>query len=117
MKTLVLLLMLVCFAPNLFAADEMAPSMDGTKSTPKPKTDLIADSANMLAEAVIKASGGDHWQNVKTLDFTFNVAGQDGKTVASVKHHWDIPMDTDTVTANGKTMTMNLNDSNTEGEA
>ena len=80
---------------------------------------LAADekSAEQLADAVVKASGGENWQKVKTLDFTFNVAGQDGKQVAMVKHHWDVAAGTDTVTTNGKTMVMNLNDTNTEGDA
>src|SRR5438874_12227826 len=104
MKTLVLLLAPVCFSPILFAQVETPPTgMEGAKPPLGARSDLMADSAKVLADAVVKASGGDNWQKVKTLDFTFNVAGQDGKTVASVKHHWDLAASTDTVTANGKT--------------
>ncbi len=74
--------------------------------------------AKQLADAVIKASGGDAWGNVKTLTFTFQVE-QTGKSepLLSAKHVWDVPGNKDTVTWNGKTVTIDLGAPNTEGEA
>ncbi len=47
------------------------------------------DAAMKLADAVVKASGGDQWHKVKRLQFTFNVE-QDGKVVLSATHDWDV---------------------------
>ena len=54
------------------------------------------DAAVKLADAVVKASGGDQWQKVKRLQFTFNVE-QDGKVVLSAIHDWDVRGGTDRV--------------------
>ena len=75
--------------------------MDTTKTAREPKADLVADSAGVLADAVVKASGGDNWTRVKTLDFTFNVE-QNGKLLMSAKHHWDVAAGRDTVEWGGK---------------
>jgi len=47
------------------------------------------DAAMKLADAVVKASGGDQWHKVKRLQFTFNVE-QDGKVAMSAAHDWDV---------------------------
>jgi hypothetical protein len=63
--------------------------------------------AQTLADAVVKASGGDNWTRVKAIRFTFNVlAGTN--LLMSAKHHWDLRAWTDTVTWKGKTITVNL---------
>jgi len=66
-------------------------------------------SAEQLAEKTWRASGGENWSNVKTIDFTFTVV-KDGKMVASVEHHWDVPAQTDRVKWKGKDVTVNLAD-------
>ena len=68
------------------------------------------DSGNDRAtcEAVWKASGGENWPQVKTIDFTF-VVEKDGKTV-SAEHHWDVAAQTDQVKWKGKDVTVNLAD-------
>jgi hypothetical protein len=100
MKTLVLLIASFCFSSDLFAQDQPAAA-DATKPPGESKTALIADSATVLADAVIKASGGEKWPRVKTLDFTFNVQ-QGGKTLMSAKHHWDVAAGRDSVEWSGK---------------
>jgi hypothetical protein len=74
-----------------------------------PLVPLQADDAKAtaLADAVVKASGGDNWSRVKSIHFTFNVA-QGDKTLTSVAHHWDVWAGTDTVTWGGKTVTVNV---------
>lgn len=64
--------------------------------------------AQVLASAVIEASGGENWSGVKVVEFTFNVDA-DGKQVMSAKHHWDVGSGMDTITWNGKTATVNVN--------
>jgi hypothetical protein len=66
-------------------------------------------SAADLADAVMKASGIEHWPHVKTIKFTFNVAKADAdRPDASFSHVWDMKKMTDTVTVNGKTMTADI---------
>jgi hypothetical protein len=68
-----------------------------------------ADStAEAIADAVIKASGGDNWSKVNKIHFTFNVE-QDGKQLMSATHEWDVAKGTDTVTWEGKTATVKFN--------
>lgn len=76
----------------------------------------LADEATALADAVVAAAGGDHWPQVKTLDFTFNVA-QGDKVLLSAAHHWDVWKNTDAVTWKGKSATVNLNEKNDAGDA
>lgn len=64
-------------------------------------------SARQLADAVWKAAGAANWPEVKTIDFTFAVE-KEGKTVASVEHHWDVAAWTDRVKWKGKDVTVNL---------
>lgn len=107
MKTFVLLPL--CFAPVLFAQDQPV-AMDGSKPAPETKPALLVNSANVLADAVIKASGGDVWSRVKTLEFTFNVE-QNGKTLMSAKHHWDVAAGRNTVEWNGKKVDVDVSGS------
>ena len=68
---------------------------------------LAALAPGELADAVFKASGGENWSNVRSIEFTFNVS--EGTTVlASVKHVWDVRAGTDTVTWKGKTVKVNV---------
>jgi hypothetical protein len=60
-----------------------------------------------LAEDVWKASGGEQWPDVKTIDFTFAVE-KNGKTVMQAAHHWDMATETDRVKWKGKDVTVNL---------
>ena len=64
-------------------------------------------AAEQLAEKTWRASGGENWSNVKTIDFTFTVE-KEGKRVASVEHHWDVAAQTDRVKWKGKDVTVNL---------
>jgi hypothetical protein len=64
-------------------------------------------SGASLADAVWKASGGENWSDVKTIDFTFAVE-KEGKTVVSAEHHWDMAAQTDRVKWKGKDVTVNL---------
>ena len=61
--------------------------------------------AKELAKAVVAASGGDKWSQVECIDFTFNV-DQGPKTLMSAKHHWNVQANTDDVSWNGKTVTV-----------
>ncbi|MEP6936668.1 MAG: hypothetical protein ABI871_01230 [Chthoniobacterales bacterium] len=64
-------------------------------------------TSDSLALQVWKASGGENWQKVKQLRFTF-VVEQDGKTVASAQHDWDVAAGTDHVKWKDKDVTVNL---------
>lgn len=57
--------------------------------------------AQELAKDVWKASGGENWPKVKTLDFTF-IVEQEGKQLAAAEHHWDMATKTDHVKWKGK---------------
>jgi len=70
-----------------------------------------AMSADELAAAVMKASGGDVWPKVTHVKFSF-VAGNGARA-----HDWDVTKHTDTVTDNGKSMTTNTNGKNTDPDA
>jgi hypothetical protein len=52
--------------------------------------------AEQLATGVWKASGGDQWENVKDIRFSF-VVEQDGKELFKAEHLWDVPGNTDDV--------------------
>jgi hypothetical protein len=89
-KLFVLLFVAVCtFRSGLVLADE-----NSTK-------------AGQLAQAAWKASGGENWPNVKTIDFTFAVE-KGGKTAFSAEHHWDVAAQTDHVKWKDKDVTVNL---------
>jgi hypothetical protein len=66
-----------------------------------------APPADMLAERVMRASGSEVWPRVTRIRFTFNVE-RDGKTVASVKHDWDVRAGTDTVTTGNKSVAVDV---------
>ena len=68
---------------------------------------LAADNAAPVADAVWKASGGENWPDVKTIDFTFAVE-KGGKNLVSAEHHWNVAAQTDHVKWKGKDVTVNL---------
>jgi uncharacterized protein DUF6503 len=61
-----------------------------------------AMSADDLANAVFKASGGDNCMKVKTIHFTF------ATPKSSRQHVWNVKDSTDTITVNGKSTTIKL---------
>lgn len=82
----------------------------------RPGLVAAADDAAQLADAVWKASGGENWPKVKSIDFTF-VVEKEGKTLASAEHYWDVAAQTDRVKWKGKEVTVNLADPAAEEEA
>ena len=63
-----------------------------------------------LAVEVFEAHGGDAWPGgVAEVRFTFRVADGGGEKLAA-QHVWDVAAMTDTVTWNGRTVTVDLND-------
>jgi hypothetical protein len=77
---------------------------------------VFAADGKPLAQEVWRASGGENWGNVQTIDFTFAVV-KNGKTVASAAHHWNVPAQTDEVKWKGKDVTVNLADPGTGDDA
>ncbi|MEO8440137.1 MAG: DUF6503 family protein [Spartobacteria bacterium] len=65
------------------------------------------ESAAQLADAVWKASGGEAWPKVKTIDFTFAVE-KGGKELVAAEHHWDVAAQIDHVKWQGKDVKVNL---------
>ena len=55
-----------------------------------------ADKAEQMANDLWKASGGENWAKVKELHFTF-VVEQEGKTLFSAQHVWNVSAGTDEV--------------------
>lgn len=75
-------------------------------------------AAVALADAVVRASGGDAWPAVKTVRWTFQVEDPaKPEPLLVAKHVWDVAANRDTVTWKGKTVTVDLSAPNTEGEA
>lgn len=76
------------------------------------------DDGARLAQEVFKASGGENWSAVQTVRFTFQVE-QPGKPepLLTAKHVWEVAANRDTVTWNGKTVTVDLGAPNAEGDA
>lgn len=66
-------------------------------------------SATALAEKVWKASGGENWPQVQSIDFTFAVE-KGGQTVLSAEHHWDVVAQTDEMKWKGQDVKVNLAD-------
>ena len=79
-----------------------------TQRMKQPAATQPTDPATNLANSIIHASGGNNWPKVDRVQFTFNVE-QDGKTVVSRKHDWDVVKGTDTVTVGDKTTSVNVN--------
>ena len=79
-------------------------------------TAMAQQDAQELAEQVMKVSGADVWPKVKRIQFTFNVESG-GKMAISAKHDWNLRDGTDTVTWNGKTVTVDLSQANGDGDA
>jgi hypothetical protein len=78
------------------------------------------DRAQELAREVWRASGGENWQNVQQIRFTFVVADQE-KELARVQHEWDLVAGTDRVRwrdkeGNEKTATVNLANPPADGD-
>jgi plastocyanin len=74
-----------------------------------------------LATELWKASGGENWDKVKQIDFTFAVE-QDGKRTFAAQHAWNVAAGTDTVKWTDKqgkdhNVTVNLAAAPQEGEA
>lgn len=80
-------------------APSLPPAVWDAKSTP-------------VVEALMKASGGEHWAEVKRVEFTFfvdqKIEGKKDVSEMIAKHNWDLAAGTDTVTWNGKTVTVKL---------
>jgi hypothetical protein len=76
------------------------------------QTDAVAQR---LAGEVMKASGSENWPSVRRIVFTFNVE-QDGKTLLSAKHDWDVAKCSDTVQWKDKKVTIDLKDPPTSGD-
>jgi hypothetical protein len=55
-----------------------------------------ADKGQQLATDIWKASGGENWAKVKEVHFTF-VVEQEGKTLFSAQHVWNVLAGTDEV--------------------
>ncbi len=91
--------LMICFTALALAA---APSTRPTKSSSDNAT-----QAQRIADAVVHASGIDALAKITHLRFTFNVS-RDDKLVVSASHDWDMPNHTDTVTWNGKTVTVDI---------
>jgi hypothetical protein len=68
---------------------------------------IADDSAQQLATDVWRASGGENWDKVKEIRFTFNVE-QEGKSLATAQHDWDVAAGTDHVKWKDKDVTVNL---------
>jgi hypothetical protein len=58
--------------------------------------DPSADKGEQMANDLWKASGGENWAKVKEVHFTF-VVEQEGKTLFSAQHVWNVPAGTDEV--------------------
>jgi len=63
--------------------------------------------AQQLAREVWKASGGENWNKISRLQFTF-IVEQDGKQLAAAEHDWDVKNGTDHVKWKGKEVTVKL---------
>jgi hypothetical protein len=73
------------------------------------------EKAAELADAVIAANGGPAFARLKRIEFTFTVT-KGGETLAAARHVWDIANHSDTVSWNGRIVTVDLNAPPAEGE-
>ncbi|HEY2615380.1 MAG TPA: hypothetical protein VGI42_06695 [Chthoniobacterales bacterium] len=85
-----------------------------------PAAEDSADKGKQLATDLWKASGGENWDKVKELRFTFAVE-QEGKALFQAQHIWDVPAGTDQVKWKDKQgvahdVTVNLNAPAKDGE-
>lgn len=71
--------------------------------------------AQRLAEETMKASGSDHWPSIKRIVFTFNVV-QDGKSLLTARHDWDLTRSTDTVQWMDKKVTVDVSHPPADGD-
>lgn len=72
-----------------------------------PAADDPAGKGQQLATDLWRASGGENWEKVKELHFTF-IVEENGKELARVKHHWNVAEQTDHVIWKDKDVTVNL---------
>ena len=99
-------------APSLLAAASVALAAGFALAQSTAPTTAPAGAADLssrtIAARVVQASGGDVWPgDVRRLRFTFNVA-KAGKTVVTAAHDWDVVAGRDTITWNGKTVTVDV---------
>jgi hypothetical protein len=74
----------------------------------EPKGPQVDPRAAELADAVNQASGGPRWPMVRTVAFRMVV--RDGEKVEVDRRHvWDVKAGTDAVSADGKTITVDVN--------
>jgi plastocyanin len=83
--------------------------------------DATSTQEPALATELWKASGGENWDKVKQIDFTF-VVEQDGKKLFAAQHAWNVAAGTDTVKWTDKqgkdhNVTVNLAAAPPDGEA
>ena len=97
---------------SLAAAILALPALSAPLLTQSTQPDAAAQK---LADEVMKASGSDHWKNVKRIVFTFNVA-QGGKTLVAAKHDWDLTKNLDTVQWADKKVTVDVCKPPSEGD-
>lgn len=86
-----------------------------------PAADEPSRTEPPLATELWKASGGENWDKVKQIDFTF-VVEQDGKKIFAAQHSWNVAAGTDTVKWTDKqgkdhNVTVNLASAPPDGEA
>ena len=89
--------LVACSVSLLFAAD------DTTKG-------------KQLGEDVYRAAGGENWDKVQTIQFSF-VVEKGGQTVAKAEHLWNVPEQTDEVKWKGRDVKVNLADPGTGADA
>lgn len=66
-----------------------------------------APDPTQLATAMMTASGSQNWMKVERIRFTFRVVA-DGVEKVVAQHDWNVAANTDTVTSEGKSVTVNL---------
>lgn len=76
-------------------------------STATETTATSGDPARDLANRVYRASGGDRLDEINRLRFTFHLE-KEGQTVLEASHDWDLRTGKDTVTWDGKTVTVSV---------
>ncbi len=74
-------------------------------TSPPPATRPAADAD--WKQQVLSTAGADVWPEVTRLKFTFNATFPDGRSV-SRSHDWDLTTGIDTVTTDGKSISINV---------
>lgn len=91
--------LLLCVIPLL--------SLACVSSSTPPTPASSSNPADEVAARAMAFSGAQHWPTLARLQFTFNVEDE-GQTILSATHDWDLVANTDTVSWAGKTVTINL---------